>query len=126
MMNFRLNELENLLVFRGILQDPLLQVLFSDVSEAQKISELIKKAEEASLEGNVLSEWVLRLIAEDENSFSMMSEKSAGNLGFSLQQAVLHDLDILLIHIFQRKLYDTLDTVKIIIKSAFRCYKKRC
>ena len=95
MMNFRLNELENLLVYRGILQDPLLQVLFSDVSEAQKISELIKKAEEASLEGNVLSEWVLRLIAEDENSFSMMSEKSAGNLGFSLQQAVLHDLDIL-------------------------------
>src|SRR5665647_91921 len=94
-MPFQLSELDRLVVYRGILQDPIMQTLRSQVSDAEKVAALIQKAEELSLEGNVVSELLVHLIAEDENPFSIMAEKSGGHLGSSLMRAVLHDLGIL-------------------------------
>ena len=60
-----------------------------------ELTEIIKKAEELSLEGDIISEFLIHLIAEDENPFSIMAEKSGGKLGSSLLKAVLHDLKCL-------------------------------
>ena len=94
-MNFQWNELDNLVIYRGILQDPLMCTLRSEVADAEKVAVLIKKAEELSLEGDIVSEFLIHLIAEDENPFSIMAEKSGGKLGTSLLKAVLHDLKCL-------------------------------
>ena len=94
-MNFQLNELDNLVLYRGILQDPLIQLLLNAESEAKKIAALIQKAEMLSLEGDIVSELLIHLIAEDENPFSIMAEKSGGHLGSSLLRAALHDFEIL-------------------------------
>lgn len=94
-MNQSWIELDRLVVYRGILQDPIMQIIRGQASHSEKASALIKKAEELSLEGNVISELILHLIAEDENPFSIMAEKSNGHIGSSLKRAVLHDLGIL-------------------------------
>jgi predicted AAA+ superfamily ATPase len=68
------------------------QLLRSDAAAAEKTAALIKAAEELSLEGDIIFEYLLHLLAEDENPFSIMAEKSDGQIGASLQQAVLRDI----------------------------------
>lgn len=94
-MTFAWSELEHLRVYRNLLSDPLLATLGSEAADAEKTSQLIRAAEEHSLEGDVVVEYLLHLIAEDENAFSLMSEKSGGHIGDSLTQAVMHDVNIL-------------------------------
>ena len=91
-MSYSWSDLDHLLLYRGILQDPLVQLLRSDAAAAEKTAALIKAAEELSLEGDIIFEYLLHLLAEDENPFSIMAEKSDGNVGASLQQAVLRDI----------------------------------
>ncbi len=91
-MSYSWNDLDNLLLYRGILRDPLVQLLRSDASAAEKTAALIKAAEELSLEGDIIFEYLLHLLAEDENPFSIMAEKSDGQIGASLQQAVVRDI----------------------------------
>ena len=94
-MDYQWAELDNLIIYRGILQDKLLVTLRGNASEAQRVSAMIQAAEELSLEGDVLTEYLIHLIAEDENPFSIMAEKSNGAIGSSLMQAVLHDIEII-------------------------------
>ncbi len=91
-MSYSWNDLDNLLLYRGILRDPLVQLLRSDAAAAEKTAALIKAAEELSLEGDIIFEYLLQLLAEDENPFSIMAEKSDGQIGASLQQAVVQDI----------------------------------
>ncbi|HWR29224.1 MAG TPA: ATP-binding protein [Negativicutes bacterium] len=94
-MNYQWKNLDSLVVYRGILQDTLIQTLRSNVSDAEKVAVLIRKAEELSLEGNIVSELLIHLISEDENPFSTMAEKSGGKVGSSLLRAALHDIVLL-------------------------------
>ncbi len=94
-MNYPWNELDKLILYRKIFQDNLFQLLRSDASEAEKCAALIQSAEELSLQGNIVSELLIHRIAEDENPFSIMAERSGGNIGVSLKKAVLHDIEIL-------------------------------
>ena len=94
-MNDQWSELDNLIIYRGILQDKLIMTLRSNTSEAERIAAMIQTAEELSLEGDVVTEYLIHLIAEDENPFSIMAEKSGGAIGASLMQAVLHDIEII-------------------------------
>ena len=94
-MNYQWSELDNLIIYRGILQDKLIMTLRSNTSEAERIAAMIQTAEELSLEGDVVTEYLIHLIAEDENPFSIMAEKSGGAIGASLMQAVLHDIEII-------------------------------
>ena len=91
-MSLDWNELDRLVLYRGILRDKLVQLLRSDAASEEKTAALIEIAEELSLEGNVVIEYFLHLIAEAENPFSVMAEKSGGQLGSSLYQAVLSDI----------------------------------
>ena len=91
-MSYSWNDLDDLLLYRGILRDPLVQLLRSDAAAAEKTAVLIKAAEELSLEGDIIFEYLLHLLAEDENPFSIMAEKSDGQIGTSLQQAVVRDI----------------------------------
>ena len=91
-MSYSWNDLDNLLLYRGILRDPLVQLLRSDAAEAEKTAALIKVAEELMLEGDIILEYLLHLLAEDENPFSIMAEKSGGQIGASLQQAAVRDI----------------------------------
>ena len=94
-MNYPWNELDKLILYRKIFQDNLFQLLRSDASEAEKCAALIQSAEELPLQGNIVSELLIHRIAEDENPFSIMAERSGGNIGVSLKKAVLHDIEIL-------------------------------
>ncbi len=91
-MSYSWNDLDTLLLYRGILRDPLVQLLRSDAAEAEKTAALIKVAEELMLEGDIILEYLLHLLAEDENPFSIMAEKSGGQIGASLQQAAVRDI----------------------------------
>ena len=99
-MSYSWSDLDNLLLYRGVLQDPLVQLLRSNAATAEKNAALIKAAEELSLEGDIVFEYLLHLLAEDENPFSIMAEKSGGQIGASLQQAVVRDITQLQ-HFFQ-------------------------
>lgn len=87
--------LDNLVIFRGLLQDNLIKLLRSDSSQAEKTAVLLRAAENLSLTGNVVMEYLTHLIAEDENTFSIMAEKNSGLIGCNLANAVAHDLQIL-------------------------------
>ncbi len=91
-MSYSWGALDNLLLYRGILRDPLIQLLRSDIVEVEKTAALIKVAEELSLQGDIILEYLLHLLAEDENPFRIMAEKSGGKIGASLQQAVARDI----------------------------------
>jgi len=95
-------KLDELIVYRNILQDSAvgkLQQLLSNIQETslkhQLIAELIDKAETVGLSGNVLHNYLIYRIAQDKNIFSAMIEKTGGTIGDSLFSAVVHDMAIL-------------------------------
>lgn len=103
-------ELEELIIYRNILQDKLIKKikkLISQLNNKQKnqakiksnyyelCHELIKTAEKDKLQGDLWKNYCLNLIALDENTFSLTSEKLGTALGSSLYQAATHDLQIL-------------------------------
>ena len=94
-MVFQWTELDKLVIYRGILQDKIIKTLRSDATESEQVAELINVAENLSLEGDVVTEYLIHLIAEEENPFSIMVEKSDGQVGPSLMQAILYDIKIL-------------------------------
>jgi hypothetical protein len=94
-MPFQWKKLDQLVIFRGILQDSLIQILRSDSSQPEKTAALLRAAEDLSLSGNIVTEYLIQLIAENENPFSVMAEKNAGRIGANLSMAVAHDLAIL-------------------------------
>jgi hypothetical protein len=95
-------DLNQLLIYRNILQDDCLQKIQCALSTGNwnvlryEIShELIKQAEELGLSGNLLQNYVIYLLSRDKNIFSILSEKPEGKIGESLYQAILQDVIIL-------------------------------
>ncbi|MCF8012012.1 MAG: ATP-binding protein [Clostridiales bacterium] len=99
----------SLLLYRNLLQDSLINkmrgLLFS-LSRGESTSKttgtfyelchlLIKAAEKKGLSGNLWQEYIIFLIAEDENTFSRTAERESDKINSSLYNAAAHDLYIL-------------------------------
>ena len=95
------DDLHTLIIYRKLLQDPLIKKILTLLEEpsgelqAEICFELIEKAETLGLAGAVAQEYMLYLIAQDENIFSQQAEKNHGNVGDSLKQAAVRDIQIL-------------------------------
>lgn len=95
-------KLNNLVIYRNLLKDSLVQkmqaILAGDANEDtmyELSAGLIVKAEKLGLKDNLWQSYLVYLIARDENVFSSTVEKTRGNIGSGLRQAVIHDLAIL-------------------------------
>lgn len=91
-------ELVELLVYRNLLQDDLVKKMIN--SDDGKVNwelagELIIKAEELGLTGNLPNSYMIHLIGKGKNIFSSTAEKNGGKVGASLVSAVTHDVAIL-------------------------------
>lgn len=94
--------LESLLIYRNLLNDKIISALSTaytpkepDPIRPQVCSELIQKAELLGLDGNIIKNYLLYLLARDENVFSVMAERNNGIIGSSLYKAVLQDITTL-------------------------------
>jgi predicted AAA+ superfamily ATPase len=92
-----IESLESLLVYRNILNDEVVAQLSTSTqktckNQAKLCYELINKAELLGLHGNIIKNYILYLLARDENIFSIMAEKNNGFIGSSLYNAVLQDI----------------------------------
>lgn len=95
--------LNNLLIYRNILKDEIIKklLIFMEENHPQHVffdlcSQLINKAEQLNLSGNLFKNYFIYLIAKDENLFSKTVEKCNGiDYSSSLYQAVLHDIKII-------------------------------
>jgi predicted AAA+ superfamily ATPase len=103
-MNNNQFTLHNLLLYRNILSDNIIKKLQLLLEKNcphyifyELYSELLIKAEQLHLEGNLLKNYIIYLIAKDENVFSKTVEKSGGTLDpkSSLYQVALHDIKII-------------------------------
>lgn len=56
---------------------------------------LLQNNQKQNLNGNVWRNYILNLIASDENIFSLSCEKSAGSISPSIHRLAIHDLQIL-------------------------------
>ncbi len=95
--------LNQLLIYRNILQDSVFQQLQNALTTNENYRQLrydisyklINHAEQLGLTGNILKSYLIYLILQDENIFSVTAEKFGDKIGTSLTQAVLHDIAIL-------------------------------
>lgn len=103
-MNNNQFTLNTLLVYRNILSDNIIKKLHLLLEKNsphslyyELYSELLIKAEQLHLEGNLLKNYIIYLILKDENIFSKTAEQSNGKLDLnsSLYQAALHDIKII-------------------------------
>jgi predicted AAA+ superfamily ATPase len=103
-MNNNQFTLHNLLLYRNILSDNIIKKLQLLLEKNcphyifyELYSELLIKAEQLHLEGNLLKNYIIYLIAKDENIFSKAAEKNSGTLdpNSSLYQVALHDIKII-------------------------------
>lgn len=96
-----LSKLTQLLIYRNLLQDELVQKLIASAQEKSSsqgfelAAELINKAEEMGFSGNLPASYIIYLIAFGQNVFSITAEKTGGKIGESLFKAVVHDVSIL-------------------------------
>jgi hypothetical protein len=95
-------KLNNLIIYRNLLKDGLVQKLQSILAGAARedaayelSAGLLAKAEKMGFKGNLLHSYIVYLIARDENVFSTTVEKNRGKVGAGLRRAVIHDLAIL-------------------------------
>lgn len=101
-------KLESLLIYRKLLEDrifgrirSLVLSLDSDISQEhvfkyyQICYELIEEAEKEGFQGDLLQNYIVKLIAIDENPFSLSYEKNGYDISPSLYQAAIHDLNII-------------------------------
>jgi len=103
-MNNNQFTLHNLLLYRNILSDNIIKKLQLLLEKNcphyifyELYSELLIKAEQLHLKSNLLKNYIIYLIAKDENIFSKTAEKSGGTLDInsSLYQVALHDIKII-------------------------------
>lgn len=105
-MNF--SKLERLLVYRNILEDDIFNEVLSLIlslnryinhehsnSYYQLCHQLLAIAEEEGFQGDLLQCYIMKLIATDENPFSLACEKYGFNINPGLFKAAIHDLTIL-------------------------------
>lgn len=102
------SELERLILYRNLLQDNILRniknLIFSDYENCRGKSsvffqichELFREAEENDFQGDILQNYIIKLLAVDENPFSLGCEKyGLSHLNPALSRAAIHDLKIL-------------------------------
>lgn len=103
-MNTHHFRLEKLLIYRSLLNDKIVKnmqlVLQQDPSEHvyyELCSQLIQKAEQLHIRGNLLKNYLMYLISKDENIFSKNAEQANGKLDHnsSIYQAASHDIKII-------------------------------
>lgn len=93
-------KLENLLIYRNILNDTIVKGLWSPGSQGPAGSQyaigarLIEWAEINQVAGNIPENYLLALIGADENIFSRVAGKDGVRAGTSLAQAAAHDVVI--------------------------------
>jgi predicted AAA+ superfamily ATPase len=94
--------LQTLVIYRNLLQEELikkLQLILAGQSTPalryQFLGELIAKAEQLGIAGDLLPNYLKYLITRDENVFSLACEKTSGRPSDSLRAAAIHDLTIL-------------------------------
>ena len=86
-MNF-----ENLIVCRNLLED---KIFSSQADEFQTAANLIEKAEQIGLSGNIFRSYLIYALAHEPNLISETIESSGGKIGESLREAFKHDMEIL-------------------------------
>ncbi|CUH94619.1 hypothetical protein P22_0685 [Propionispora sp. 2/2-37] len=101
-MTDTVSQLNRLIIYRNVIKDSLVQSMLSIISGSASLSQtsdwygrLLEKAEHLSLRGNLLHQYLLYLIARDENVFSRTLQHSGGKLGKGLQQALVQDITLL-------------------------------
>lgn len=103
-MNNNQFTLHNLLLYRNILSDNIIKKLKLLLEKNcphyvfyELYSELLNKAEQLHLDGNLLKSYIIYLISKDENIFSKTAEKNRGilNPASSLYHVALHDVKII-------------------------------
>jgi predicted AAA+ superfamily ATPase len=103
-MHTQLNDLNKLVIFRGLLADPVIAALLAHADGVGEggalppavVADLITLAEQNGLSGNILGDHLICLLASDENIFSITAEKQRGRVGESLLAASAHDLAIIM------------------------------
>ena len=95
-------DLQNLLVCRNILKDKLIQELDAAVSSPEDLAlahrfagHLLEKAEEEGWSGNLIRDLFLNLLSQEGCLAAKMAEASRGQIGTSLHQAFIHELQLL-------------------------------
>ena len=97
-------KLKNLLIYRSLLNDEIVKTIqlalgqnSSESIHYELYSQLIHKAEQLTIHGNLFNNYLVYLMSKDENLFSKTAEKLNGRLdcNSSLYQAVLHDIKII-------------------------------
>ncbi|MBP2645927.1 MAG: hypothetical protein H6Q75_1367 [Firmicutes bacterium] len=95
--------LSQLVIYRNLLDDPLMQSLERLLSvacepsvEYELTASLFKAAEKLGLSGNLWQSYLIYRITQDENIFTVAVEKNKGHINDSLRRAVLHDLSVVL------------------------------
>ena len=86
-MNF-----ESLIVCRNLLKD---KIFDSSANEFEISARLIEKAEKIGLSGNIYRNYLIYALAHEKNLVSETVETSGGNIGESLKNAFVHDIEIL-------------------------------
>jgi len=95
------SKLDNLLIYRNLLSDELVQKTCAFLASKQKdlpfdlFYQLIQKSEQLGLTGHLLKSYIIYLISIDENVVSVLAEKNGGLIGDNLRQAGIHDITIL-------------------------------
>lgn len=96
-------DLNNLLVCRSILKDPLIQELGDAVDEPDNLAKshafaghLMEKAESEGWSGNLIRALFLHLLSQEGCLAAKMAEEADGVIGGSLKSAFIHDMEKLL------------------------------
>ena len=99
MSNLHLNKL---LICRNLLADKTFSMFIAAQAEPNNTAlqyefaaTLLEKAEELSLDGNLLKSYVIYLLTQNSNLAARTIELSNGHLSLSLQQLFVHDMKIL-------------------------------
>ncbi len=103
-MYAEISDLNKLVIFRGLLADPVVGKLLDFAAGAGEgsvlppavVADLIALAEQNGLAGNILADHILYLLVVDENIFSITAEKQRGRVGDSLLAACAQDLAIIM------------------------------
>ena len=95
-----MSDLEELLVCREILTDPIIKefqgiVSGKDVNKSDLAGKLVAAAERLGLSGNILHSYIIYATSHRANSVSHTVESSGGKIGTSLYRAFCHDMEII-------------------------------
>ena len=95
-----LKNINNLMIFRSILQDNLIKEILSclnsplETVKSQIVNDFIVKAEKLGLKSNILNSYIIYLLSQKSNIISDLTMQDY-TIGDSLKKALLNDVNIL-------------------------------